>query len=61
MAKGRTEGLAEGKMEGLKALINSLRPFIKDANELYKAVIANESYSDVSYESFKDLYDKLNG
>ena len=53
---GREEGIKEGKNEGLKALVKSLKAFIKDFNQLYAAVIENEEYADMTEEQVKKYY-----
>lgn len=58
LEEGRAEGLEEGRTEGLKAIINSLRPYISNVDDMYKAVVANKSYSDVSFEIVKSIYEK---
>ena len=49
-AKERREGREEGKQEGLAALVSSLRNFIRDAEDIYLAVIKNEAYKDTTKE-----------
>lgn len=58
IAKGLAEGISKGKKEGLKALISSLSPYINNVEDMYKAVIANDSYKDVSFETVKKLFGK---
>ena len=58
IAKGLAEGISKGKKEGLKALISSLSPYITNVEDMYKAVIANDSYKDVSFETVKELFGK---
>lgn len=52
----RNLGREEGKNEGLKALVKSLKAFIKDFNQLYAAVIENEEYADMTEEQVKKYY-----
>ena len=40
----------KGIVKGLKALVQSLREYIKDFDSLYKAVTKNEDYKNVSRE-----------
>ena len=40
----------EGRKEGISALVNSLKYFIKDEEILYQAVIKNEQYQHFSWE-----------
>lgn len=58
MIVGRSEGLEEGMTEGLSAMIHTLRVFISDPEEMYKAVISNKSYADVPHETVKNLFEK---
>ena len=46
----------EGRQEGLQALVNSLKKFITDINLLYKEVISNEGFEDVTLEQVKKYY-----
>ena len=49
-------GHAEGRAEGLAALVNSLKDFITDKESLYQAIIKNEAYKDTPREEvFKFL------
>ena len=51
---GRTEGLAQGHAEaleqGLSALVNSLKEYIADEEDLYQAVVKNEAYKNTLRE-----------
>ena len=47
---GHMEGLIEGQMDGLKALIATLKTFISDEDMLYQTVIQQEVYKDISKE-----------
>ena len=62
MIRGRSEGLAEGmtkgKEEGLTAMIHSLKLFISDPEEMYRAVTANPGYADVPYETVKKMFEE---
>lgn len=53
---GIQEGLAEGKAEGLGALVRSLRIFLPEFENLYQAIIKNVEYADVSREQVKAFY-----
>lgn len=46
-------GIAKGRAEGLKALVQSLRTFCPDLDTLYKIVIKNETYSSVTKDELK--------
>jgi len=52
IAKGIEKGIEKGvtteKERGLEALVKSLKIYIRDFEELYKAVIKNETYEKVS-------------
>ena len=44
------------KIEGLEAMVKTLKPFCKDFDSLYKAVISNEIYSDLKEEDVRKYY-----
>ena len=46
----REEGREEGIAIGLFALINSLKAYITDPEELYQAIIKNDAYKDTPRE-----------
>ena len=46
----------KGIEKGLKALVQSLREYIKDFDSLYKAVTKNEDYKNVSREEVMKYY-----
>ena len=46
--KGIKKGVTTEKERGLEALVKSLKIYIRDFEELYKAVIKNETYEKVS-------------
>lgn len=58
LAKGMTKGKEEGREEGLTAMIHTLKLFISDPEEMYKAVTANPGYADVPYETVKKMFEK---
>jgi len=43
-------GLAQGLEQGLSALVNTIKGFTTNAEEIYQAVIKNESYKDTPRE-----------
>ena len=45
-----------GLDQGLKALVSSLKKYIKDFDALYKEVISNEEYSQMTKEEVKKYY-----
>ena len=47
---GHMEGLIEGQMDGLKALIAILKPLISNEEQLYQTVIQQEVYKDIPKE-----------
>jgi len=47
---GLAQGLEQGLEQGLSALVNTIKPFITDTEELYQAVIKNEAYKDTPRE-----------
>ena len=54
--KARAEGMAEGRKEGLAALVRSLGKVLPSFEDIYKAIVANEKYKDVSREDVFMLY-----
>lgn len=57
MTKGIAEGMTKGKEEGLTAMIHTLKLFISDPDEMYRAVTANPGYANVTYEAVKKMYE----
>ena len=43
-------GIEQGLEQGLSALVNSLKPFFKDKEDLYQAIVRNEAYKDTPRE-----------
>ncbi len=60
--EGREEGLKEGRREGLnqglEALVCSLKDFLPDFESVYRAVIRNEAFRNVSKEQVQKYYQK---
>lgn len=54
--EGRVEGREEGREEGLKALVSSLKDFLPDFESVYRAVIKNAEYANVSREQAEKFY-----
>ena len=54
--KGIAKGIAKEKERGLKALIQSLKVYVSDFDELYTAVIKNEEYEKVTRETVMKYY-----
>ena len=52
----RISGIEKGIEQGLKALVHSLKEYIKDFDTLYMAVTRNEDYKDVSKEEVMKYY-----
>lgn len=50
------KGIEKGIEKGLKALVQSLKEYIHDFETLYKAVIKNEEYRNVSREEVMKYY-----
>ncbi|WP_155242069.1 hypothetical protein [Butyrivibrio fibrisolvens] len=46
----------KGIEKGLRALVNSLKVYIKDFDSLYEAIIKNEDYANVSKEQVRKYY-----
>ena len=51
------KNMEQGLNEGLKALVTSLKKYIKDFDALYNEVISNEKYSNASRDEVKKYYD----
>ncbi len=49
------EGIEVGKELGLKGIVNSLKPYLTNFEELYEAVIKNEGYENITKEQVKQL------
>lgn len=49
-------GKAEGKAEGLSALVHTLKPILKDIDQVYDAVRGNEAYADVTREKVVEYF-----
>jgi|GEM_PF-1961008 hypothetical protein len=54
--KGIEKGIAKEKERGLMALVQSLKVYVSDFDELYTAVIKNEEYEKVSRETVMKYY-----
>ncbi len=54
--KGIEQGIEQGIEKGLRALVQSLKEYIHDFEPLYKAVIKNEDYRNVSREQVMKYY-----
>jgi len=46
----------KGMEKGLRALVNSLKTYIKDFDSLYEAIIKNEDYANVSKDQVRKYY-----
>ena len=53
------KGLEQGREEGVRALVNSLKEYIKDFDSLYNAVIRNEEYKNVTRDEVMKYYDNI--
>lgn len=54
--EGRAEGENEALKKSLKAMIDSLKKFSKDLEEIYNIVIENEVYKNVTREQIEKYY-----
>ena len=54
--KGIDKGFKKGMESGLKALVQSLKSYVSDFDELYTAVTKNEDYEKVSREEVMKYY-----
>ena len=52
------KGIVIGTDKGLEALVKSLKVYINDFDELYKAVIKNEIYEKVSKDDVMKYYNE---
>lgn len=46
----------KGMEKGLRALVNSLKTYIKDFDSLYEAIIKNEDYANVIKDQVRKYY-----
>lgn len=53
---GLEEGKEEGRLDGLSALVKTLKPILNDLDKVYEAVIGNEAYADVTKEKVMEYY-----
>ena len=57
---GRQEGIKEGelsgKQEGLKSLIHTLKEFLQSPEEIWKRIVKEDSYSNVTLEEVMQYY-----
>ncbi len=51
------KGISRGMSQGLKALIDTMRPYISDVAQLHKMIVQNEIYADVTEEEVRSLYE----
>ncbi|MBR5596680.1 MAG: Rpn family recombination-promoting nuclease/putative transposase [Lachnospiraceae bacterium] len=54
--RGRQEGMQEGLQKGLRAIVESLKKLSLDLENVYKVVIENDLYKDVTKEQVKEYY-----
>ena len=54
--EGRAEGRAEGRELGLRSLIRTVKAFCSDFETLYRVVINNEGYEDITREHVMKYY-----
>ena len=58
--KGHAEGLAEGAAEkyaeGLKALVQSLKPFLQDKDQVLNAIKKNEGFETTTLEMIEQYW-----
>ena len=52
---GKEIGMEFGKELGLKGIVNSLKAYITNLDDLYEAVIKNEGYENITKEQVKQL------
>lgn len=51
------KGMSRGLSQGLKALIDTMRPYVSDVRELHSKIIQNAVYADVTEEQVRSLYE----
>lgn len=54
--EGRNEGRNEERENGLKALVNLLKDFCPDFDSLYKKIISNETYANLTMDDVRKYY-----
>ena len=55
-AAGYAEGHAEEHLNSLKALVNSLRPYIPDINGVLEAVRRNDGYENTTKDMIEEFW-----
>lgn len=55
-AEGHAEGRNEEHIVGLKALINSLKPFLSDIDKVLEAIRRNEGYEETTPDMIKKYW-----
>lgn len=54
--QGLSQGLSQGLDKGLRALVNSLKLYIKDFDAIYEVIRKNEDYADVTEEEVRKYF-----
>ncbi len=54
--KGIEQGIEQGIEKGLKALVQTLKEFLPDFSSVYKAIIRNEDYRNVTEDQVREYY-----
>ena len=54
--EGIREGELSGKQEGLKSLIHTLKEFLQSPEEIWKRIVREDTYSDVTLEEVMQYY-----
>ena len=55
---GLEQGLAQGLAQGLHTLIHTLQKLSLDKDTIYKTVIANQDYANLTWEEFEKFLEK---
>ena len=59
LQQGIDKGLAIGMESGLKALVQSLKAYVRDFDELYTAVTKNKEFEKVTRETVMKYYSEI--
>ena len=59
LQQGIDKGLAIGMESGLKALVQSLKVYVSDFDELYSAVVKNKDFEKVTRETVMKYYSEI--
>ncbi len=56
---GKEIGLKDGKLIGLKAMIQTLKPILKSFDSIYSEIEKNPDFEEFSKEEIQKIYDSF--